>query len=146
MKAFQYVVFAGLLCGMLACQGCATYLAYQSSAKELVRQRVYSSRDVSVIQMFEATGDVPAGYEPHAGEIIENRPGRVLVGLIVDSGVGYGIYRVIDDNIDKDDSKDDGGIDINMIGNDETIIQIIQGSGNDAKVTQEEEDEVVVEE
>jgi len=141
----RIVTACALVAILLLNSGCASYLSYRSSFKEIQRERVYASGDEHAIRMLQrgyscddAIRAVKIGEEDGVGvavdvsvtEALAQHPWRQVGAALLDLATMYGAYegaRALQKSSNKDDDGDDITVNTTGDGNSTTVVN---GDGN----------------
>ena len=137
----RLITFIALMVIVINSTGCASYMSYSASQKEIYRSRVYASGDADAVKAMnmgtEPRMAIQAIKEPgvfglainlSALDTIGQHPWRQLGAAAVDAATIYGGYLVYDKYIGGDDNSNGGGG--NTSGGDNIVIN---GDGNIVK-------------
>lgn len=139
MRAIRNSLFFGVLVGLFLVQGCASLLVYETTRKELLRERAFSSGDEALRQQFERTGTVPTAFAPTFTDVVGYRPGRQTVAAAVDAGLGYLAYLAYDEVSGGDGDSDEASQDDHSTTTsqtDDSNVTVINIDGDDNVVNQ----------
>jgi len=146
MKKLGYIVPVILvLAAMLLQAGCASYMSYESSKAEIIRNRVYASGSQKGIQMLNRgydeetairaialeNGGVGIGVDVGSWQVLSQHPWRQFGAALLDAAMVYGGYRGVEALNDSG-----SGGDSNTAGRDNNTINV-NGNGNDVHVGDE---------
>jgi hypothetical protein len=91
-RTLNLIIMVGI---MDITSGCASFLSYQASQKEIIGQRVQASGDEAAIKAFRSGQTVGLGVNVLATEALTAHPFRQLMAAILDLGAVYGISEAI---------------------------------------------------
>jgi len=112
---------------MLFSNGCASYLSYQASHREIVGNRVASMGDESAIRAFAMGDTVGIGINVLAYEAITEHPFRQLGAAILDAGAVWAISEGIKELEGKRDRET---IKVSVTGDRNYVVIIVDGEGH----------------
>ena len=140
MRIRNWITITLMLSFMVLSSGCASYLSYEASKKEILTRRAYASGNPEAIKAVRSGDFVGIGIDVLAWETLTENPWRQLGAAGIDALTLWAAYEGIDYlNNDGDDgggSSGSSGGSGNTSGND-TIV--VNGDGNIVNTSGSEE-------
>lgn len=124
--------------------GCASYMVYKESSRQVAMRKALITNNQSAIKALQLNGDVSSsGISVSFMEAIGERPWLQVGALGVDGLIAWGAYegiKAIDESSGGD--SEDGGNDANQNAAGENTV-VVQGDGNNVNVNSGQPEEEV---